>query len=387
MLRLTRIVLFLGAALLILAPAAHARATSEQTLRFRVPVPTAPDFSILTFELRIGAEGRKHRKQPVTLDLVNHKEPGVFALARLRPEPGHPGRFLGVVEVFHRAGASAAALPSGLTALSRAAPLARGHAATGPYDEFVVRLINGHVIKEVIKDNIEEIAERHGLGSDEFCDPEDEEEYLLGNAVIGTAYIQAGSLLNLPTHTSANQLARDAVEELCDDIEDEEEGGPEDEGQYPGIGILNAYLGIKASTPMTPSSTYRLEFKGAWAFAAGSTNEVQLTGAFTGTYTGSGSPPSTSTSPLSAIRVVLPALGSTPRAVTNYICPSQLPMAAIITTNNANDTLQCSGGTLPLNQTFSLNVQTSPPPSSGMGGTLFALQGSAYLAPFTFGGP
>ena len=152
----------------------------------------------------------------------------MFALARLGPEPGHPGRFLGIVDVLHRSAARAARavtaeLPSGLTSLSQAAPLARAHAAT-PFDELVVRAINAHVIKETIKDNIEEIAERHELGSDEFCDPEDEEEHLLGNAVIGTAYIQAGSLLNLPTHTSANQLARDAVEELCDDIEDEAEG-------------------------------------------------------------------------------------------------------------------------------------------------------------------
>jgi len=294
-----------------------------------------------------------------------------------------------VVEVFHRAGAGAAALPSGLTALARAAPLARGHAATGPYDEFLVRLINGHLIKEVIKNNIETLAIKHLLGADEFCDPEDEEEYLLGNAVIGTAYIEAGRLLDLPTNTSANHLATDAVEELCDDIEDEEEGDyyTDDEEEYPGIKVLNGYLGIRERLPMTPSSTYRLGFKGAWAFAAGSTNEVQLVGAFTGTYTGSGSPPPTLTSPLSAIKVVLPAMGSSPRKVTNDICPSQLPTAAIIATTNADDTLQCSGGSLPLNQTFSLNVQSSPPPSSGMGGLLFAQQNGAYSMPFTFSGP
>ena len=85
--------------------------------------------------------------------------------------------------------------------------------------------------------------------------------------------------------------------------------------------------------------------------------------------------------------MVLPAAGSMARAVTNYICPSQLPTAAIITTTNANDTLMCSGGSLPLNQTFSLNVQSAPPPSSGMGGILFAEQNGSWQTPFTFGGP
>jgi hypothetical protein len=275
-----------------------------------------------------------------------------------------------------------------LIALSQAPPLARAHAAT-PFDEFVVRAINEHVIKQRIKDNIEEIAEKHELGFDEFCDPINREEYLLGNAVIGTAYIEAGSVLDLPTNTSANQLASDAVEELCDDVEDYETGeylsGEEDE-QYPGIKILSAYLGVKPSAPSTPSSGYRLEFKGSWAFASGSTNEVQLVGAFTGTYLGTGPPPSAWT-PLSAIKVVLPAMGTTPRAVTNYICPSQLPTAAIITTTKANDTLVCSGGSLAINQTFSLNVQSSPVPSSGMGGILFAEQNGSWQTPFTLSGP
>ena len=298
MARLTRVLLVLCTALLALAPVAQARAKAEQTLRFRVPVPAAADFSILTFELRIGGEGKQHRKQPVTLDLVNHKQSGVFALARLGPEPGHPGRFLGIVDVFHRSAARAAraataGLPSGLTALSHSAPLARAHAAS-PFDELLVRAINEHVIKETIKDNIEEIAERHELGSDEFCDPEDEEEYLLGNAVIGTAYIQAGSLLNLPTHTSANQLARDAVEELCDDIEDEAEGGPEDEGQYPGMRDPQRLSRDQSDAPRRRRRpTYRLGFKGAWAFAAAAlTIEVQLVGAFTGDYPAAGPPPS-----------------------------------------------------------------------------------------------
>jgi hypothetical protein len=47
----------------------------------------------------------------------------------------------------------------------------------------------------------------------------------------------------------------------------------------------------------------------------------------------------------------------------------------------------CSGGSLSINQQFTLNVQSSPLPSSGMGGQLLAHQDGAYLAPFSFGGP
>jgi hypothetical protein len=372
--RLTRLLVSASVVALILAPAAHARAGSQRTLKIRVPVPAAGDLSVAAFEMSIGGEGKHHRKQAVDLLLRNHREAGVFALARLRPEPHHPGRFLGVLEVFHRGSAAKVAH----------APIAR---ADGGFagDEFLIRARNEHIVKEVIKGNIIELAELHHLGADDFCDPLSEQHYLLGNAIIGAAYVLAGPLTGLPAGTSPGALADDAVHELCDEVEDygEEDYETDDEEEYPGIASLLGYLGHVSMT--RPPSGYRVGFNGQWAFV--DPMEVRLVATFTGLYIAGGARMADSTNPLDAIKVVLPPAGSTPRAVTNYICPSQLPTAAITTTSNANDTLMCSGGSLPINQQFTLNVQSSPPPSSGMGGQLLAHQDGAYLAPFSFGGP
>jgi hypothetical protein len=382
--RLTRVLLSVSAVLLIVAPVAHARATRLQTLRFRVPVPVARDVSVLAFELRIGGEGKHHRKQRLTLHLVNHREPGVFALARLRPERGHPGRFLGVVEVFHRGSTTTAALPSGLGALSRASPFAPAHAAAGFYDEFSVRAENERLIKEVIKANIVDLAEEHELGPDEFCNPLSPDTYLLGGELVEAAYVQAGLVKALPTNTTVRQLLHDAEFELCEEVEEELGTDRIAVQERSGIEVLRGYLGRTGGKP-TPPTAYKVGFTGAWAFEG--TVEVKLVGMLTGAWAGPLSRAADSTNPVDAIKVVLPPAGSTPRQVTNYICPSQLPTAAITTTTNANDTLACSGGSLALNQQFSLNVQSAPPPSSGMGGQLLAHQDGAYLAPFSFGGP
>jgi hypothetical protein len=396
MLRLTRALLPVGAALLILAPAAQAHARSPRTLRLRVPVPAAHDVSVMSFELSIGGEGKHHRKQPVGLHLVNHKQRGVFALAQLRPVHGHPGRFLGVLEVFHRASAAAAALPSGLTALSRSPPFASAHAAMGPYDEFSVRAFNERLIKEQIKDNIVTLAQDDELGPDEFCDPFDEEEYVEGNELIFESVLVAGPVLGLPTNTTLDDLARDAADELCDEVEESYLGSNFQIGpRYDNINTLLRYLGAKERIPTTtppatmppattPPATYSLGFSGTWAFEG--TAEVKLVGMFTGVYSGSGAPPSSLTTPVEAIKIMLPPAGSMGRTVSNEICPSQLPIAAVITTKTADDTLMCGGGTLPLNQSFSVNVETLPPPSSGMGGVLYAEQNGTWT-PFTFTGP
>jgi hypothetical protein len=379
---LTRLLIVLGVVVLIVAPAAHARAKSPSTLSIRAHVPAAGDLSVVAFELSIGGEGKHHRKQRVSLELRNHREHGVFAVARLRPEPHHPGRFLGVLEVFHRVTAATAASRSGSAALSPGSPLARAGMGFGG-DEFLVRAKNERIIKEVIKNNIVALSNRHGLGSDDFCDPLSKDTYLLGNAIIGAAYVLAGPLTGLPTGTTPSQLADDAVYELCDEVEDYEESGYEsdDEEEYGGIASLLGYLGSRGM----PLPMYRVGFSGQWAFV--DPTEVRLVAMLTGAYVGLLAHPADSTNPVDAIKVVLPPAGSTPRAVTNYICPSQLPTAAITTTSHANDTLMCSGGSLPINQQFTLNVQSSPPPSSGMGGQLLAHQDGAYLAPFSFAGP
>ncbi|HXR28390.1 MAG TPA: hypothetical protein VN772_02345 [Solirubrobacteraceae bacterium] len=377
--RLSLPLLLAAALLLVSASAAGARGASRQTLRLRAQVPNTGDLSVLSFELSIGGEGRAHRRQPVSLEVRNQHLTGVFAIARLHPVPHHPGRFLGVLEVFHRAGGATASLP--FSPGGWRSPLPSGARASGPaWDEFLVRAHNEHIIKEALKDNIVALAGAHGLGPLDFCDPLSPETYLLGNAVILSSVLLAQPLTILPTNTSIVQLADDAVYELCDDIEDEEEG-EEDEPAWPGIATLNSFLGVAPP----PSSSYRVSFAGGWVFEG--PNEVKLMSAFSGGWVGPGAGSSDSTNPIDAIKVVLPPAGSTPRTVTNDICPAQLPTATIATTNTANDTLMCSGGSLPLGAQFTLNVQTQPVPSSGMGGQLLAHQDGSYLAPFPITGP
>ena len=92
-------------------------------------------------------------------------------------------------------------------------------------------------------------------------------------------------------------------------------------------------------------------------------------------------------SALDAVKIVIPPSGGTPRQITNQLCPSQLPSAVVSTTSNSNDTLTCSGGSLPVGQDFTLNVRTSPAPSNGMGGQLFGRQDGAFRGPFSITGP
>jgi hypothetical protein len=97
--------------------------------------------------------------------------------------------------------------------------------------------------------------------------------------------------------------------------------------------------------------------------------------------------PAQTTSPITAIRIVLPPSGSTSRQVTNYLCPNQLPVAAVETTNAPNDTLVCSGGSLALEERFSVNIRMNPPPTDGMGGQLFGQQDGSFKGPFAVTGP
>ena len=347
-------------------------------------MPAAGDYSLASFELSIGGLGAQHRRQRVTLDLVNHHETGVFSLAKLVPEAGRPGRFLGFAAVFHRSGSLSAALPSGLAGLAAATPMSPPARVAAPaFSDFIVNAQNAHVIKEIVKDNIVALARIGGLGPDDFCYPLSKRTYILGNNIATAAYILAGPLTGLPTGLTAQQLTNDAAEELCDEYEDEEEDEEEeDEGEPPGIYSLNHLLN---PAYVRPTHSYRVTFNGRLYFEG--PQEIQLRGAFGGVaYPGLTVPPSTMT-PLDGIEFVLPASGSTARAVSNYICPAALPLASVTTTRSTNDTLSCSGGSLPLGQSFTLNVQSVPAPLAGMGAALLAHQNGAYLPPFTVPGP
>jgi len=104
----------------------------------------------------------------------------------------------------------------------------------------------------------------------------------------------------------------------------------------------------------------------AWSFFG--SNEVAGTGVFTG-------PAET----FSGVRIVLPSSF----VITNHICPSQLPSAAI-----SGNTIACGGGILTTGQSFTLNLQTSPFPTAGMGGQIFGVEGNSTVdGPFTITGP
>jgi hypothetical protein len=113
------------------------------------------------------------------------------------------------------------------------------------------------------------------------------------------------------------------------------------------------------STPPTLGATF--------AWHAFSSNEVAGVGQFTG--------PATT---FQAIRVVLPGNF----AITNHLCPSQLPNATI-----SGNSIDCGGGTLQTGQSFTLNLQTAPNPPTGIGGQLYGEAGGTFLGPFPITGP
>jgi hypothetical protein len=50
-------------------------------------------------------------------------------------------------------------------------------------------------------------------------------------------------------------------------------------------------------------------------------------------------------------------------------------------------TLDCGGGTLRMGERFTLNIQTSPVPPSGMGGQMYGYVGGSAVGTFTITGP
>jgi hypothetical protein len=89
-----------------------------------------------------------------------------------------------------------------------------------------------------------------------------------------------------------------------------------------------------------------------------------------------------SANPVDAVRIVVSG-----RQVTNFICSGPLPVGEISTTSSQNDTLTCSGGSLPLGENYFMNVQTNPPPSDGMGAQVSARQDGSFVGPFSLAGP
>src|SRR5262249_38727360 len=93
--------------------------------------------------------------------------------------------------------------------------------------------------------------------------------------------------------------------------------------------------------------------------------------------------PADASSPIDALQVSIPDS----RAITAFLCPTQLPTGTLSQTVNPNDTLTCSGGSLSIGQPFRFNLRTDPVPSAGMTVRLLARQDGTLKGPFTFNGP
>lgn len=364
-------------AVLTLAQAGAALAAKSRTVRLKAPVPGAGQVTVLSFLLTFGGEGRAHHRSHVHLELHGKYGHGIFATVKLVQVPHKPGRYLGVLDVFHRTRAAAAALSSiGSGALNRPHAVS----ATAGF-ELTVQAVGARLYKETLKQNIVSSANEFELGPDEFCEPEDREEYLLSRGVLSAALLFSQPPGKLPPGATVASLANDALEELCDEEEDFQEHAEDEIGILPSVERLRSFLGVREVEEIL----VQLAFEGAWGFEG--PQEVRLSGMFTTRTVRHSARSADSTNPITALKVVLPPAASIPRAVTNYICPARLPSASIVTSSNANDTLLCKGGDLPVGQGFNLNVQSSPAPASGMGAQIFAEQDGVLRGPYAVTGP
>jgi hypothetical protein len=90
-----------------------------------------------------------------------------------------------------------------------------------------------------------------------------------------------------------------------------------------------------------------------------------------------------STNPVDLVEFTLPpASDGTPRQATNAACGPPLE-----TTEISGNKVSCSGGSLPLGQTYSAAIQTSPSPTHGMGMQVRARQDGQFHGPAQLAGP
>ena len=120
---------------------------------------------------------------------------------------------------------------------------------------------------------------------------------------------------------------------------------------------------------------------GFMAWNAFGPDEVMASGAYFD------APAGASQSPITEVRVIVPDSGATNREITNQLCPSQLPGTEVIDPAGPRSGLRCHGGSLALRERFNMNVRTSPNPSPGMGGQLWAVQDGTLKGPFPITGP
>jgi hypothetical protein len=183
-------------------------------------------------------------------------------------------------------------------------------------------------------------------------------------------------------------LSCDELEALADEIErliDIEDGDYEDISPEEQTRMDAAYEALKKARTAVATRIREecppideLVGTAEWTLFGGSANEAVLSGEFNYSVTS----PAAASSHLDAVRVVVPS-----RQITNFLCPLQLPLATVSTTDSTRDTLTCSGGTLPLGEQFQLNVRMSPGPTAGMGGRLFGREDGVFQGPFEITGP
>ena len=138
---------------------------------------------------------------------------------------------------------------------------------------------------------------------------------------------------------------------------------------YGGIALLNKYLNPWGPATAPPTGGSSIGFTGRWIFEGA--DEVKLLGTVTGSASGTADQ-------IGSVTIVVPAGGSAPRTVTDFICPTQLPVGVITTTTTPGDFDQCAAAaSRRLNQQFQLNIRTSPVPMSGWEATCRSSSGTA----------
>lgn len=111
----------------------------------------------------------------------------------------------------------------------------------------------------------------------------------------------------------------------------------------------------------------------SWRYFPGNTNELIVSGQYTGD----------EKSVFDTIRLVVPPAGAAPRFFTNWLPPGRLPAVTLSQTNTPNDTITFGGGTFGVGEPLQLNLRFGGPAGTDdMKLDLFTSEGGTWEGPF-----